>query len=228
MTALQDAGLTGLTDTLVHISVPRGSRPRKVAKAKVRELRRFREADVEKGEAGRRMRPAVAAVNAALWARSDRQAKLFVVMTAQQRLAAPAEMLTVLQGVQRHRRRAVLLATLADVAGGSQALGELDIVEGCRRRGLPIPSRQSIRRRPNGDEFLDCEFKEYQLVLEIDGAGHARPEQALSDVLRDLNLFVERSSVIRIPLVAWTLDQEAVLDGLEAAFRSRGWRRRAA
>jgi hypothetical protein len=33
---------------------------------------------------------------------------------------------------------------------------------------------------------------------------------------------------VRIPLVAWRLDEGAVLDGLEVLFRSRGWRRPAA
>jgi hypothetical protein len=33
---------------------------------------------------------------------------------------------------------------------------------------------------------------------------------------------------VRVPLVAWRLDETAVLDGLEQLFRSRGWHRPAA
>jgi hypothetical protein len=174
------------------------------------------------------MKPAVAALHAALWARSDRQAKLFVTMTVQQQLATVTELREVLARVQRHRRRALLQRLLLDLAAGSQSLGELDVSAGLRGRGLPEPRRQSLRRRESGAEYLDCEFEEYDLVLEIDGAGHEEAAQKLDDLLRDLRLAAEGRTVIRIPLIAWALDEGAVLNTLEDVFRSRGWRNRAA
>lgn len=227
VSALQEAGITGLDDTLVVVSAPKGSRPRRPPDVRVRETRRFRESDVV-GGAIRRMRPAVAAVHAALWAVSDRQATLFLTLTVQQRRATAATLATELATVRSHRRRAFLTQILLDLAGGAHSLGELDVGRGLRRRGLPEPVRQSVRQRPNGKEYLDCEFPEFGLVLEIDGAGHLQALQALSDLIRDLHLATEGHTVIRIPLIAWRLDEESVLDALELLFRSRGWLPRAA
>jgi very-short-patch-repair endonuclease len=194
---------------------------------RVHETRRYRAEDVLTGGIPR-MRPAVAAVHAALWARSDRQAKLFVTVAVQQRLTTVTELGVALSRGKRHRRRLMLRQLLVELAAGSQSLGELDVTAGLRRRGLPEARQQSIRRRPGGLEYLDCEFPEYDLVLEIDGAGHEDAAQKLTDLLRDLRLAAEGRTVIRIPLIAWALDQEAVLDTLEEVFRSRGWGHRAA
>ena len=223
---LQAAGLTGLTDTAITVSVPRGSRPRRTAGVTLHETRRFVASDVLDDRV-RRMRPATAAVHAALWASSDRQATLFVTMTVQQRLATVAQLRDVLDRVRRHPRRRLLTRLLVDLDAGVHSLGELDVASAMRRRGLPEPVRQSIRRRPSGTEYLDAEFPEHDLALEVDGRGHDDPEQRLADLLRDLRQLAEGSPVIRIPLVAWRLDEEAVLDHLEDVFAARGWVRAA-
>lgn len=144
-------------------------------------------------------------------------------MTVQQRLATVAEIHRVVSRVKRHTRRQLLHQLLVDLAGGAQSLGELDVAGSLLRRGLPEPQRQAVRRRPSGNEYLDNDFPEYGLAVEVDGAGHEAPLQRLLDLLRDLRLLAEGSNVIRIPLVAWRLDEEAVLDVLEQVFRARGW-----
>jgi very-short-patch-repair endonuclease len=227
VTALQQAGVAGLDDTVIHVSTPRGSTPGKPSGVKVHETRRFVATDVLTNGIPR-MRPAVAAIHAALWARSDRQAKLFVLLAFQQRKASLAELTAVLGRVRRHRRRAVLRQVLAQLAAGSQSLGELDVTAGLRRRGLPVPVQQAVRRRKDGKEYLDCDFPDDDLALEVDGAGHDAPAAKLADLLRDLRLVIEGRQVIRIPLVAWALDEEAVLDLLAEVFRSRGSRPEAA
>lgn len=112
--------------------------------------------------------------------------------------------------------------------GGVRSLGELDVGRAMRRRGLPEPARQVLRRRPSGTQYLDADFPEQGITLEVDGAQHDLPDARLADLLRDLDLAAGRRTVVRLPLVAWRLDEGAVLDGLEALFLSRGWRRPAA
>jgi very-short-patch-repair endonuclease len=97
-----------------------------------------------------------------------------------------------------------------------------------RSRGLPEPVRKAVRWRPSGTQYLDADFPSYGVSLEIDGSQHDLPGQRLADLLRDLGLATEGRTTVRIPLVAWRLDEGAVLDGLEVLFRSRGWRRPAA
>ena len=221
--ALQAAGLSGLSDTIIEVAAAKGSRPGRLAGAVIRESRWYREEDVVTRDGVRALRPAVAAVHAAIRARSDRQATLFLVMTVQQGLSTPDAMLHVLARIKRRRRVAVLATALLQVRAGSHSLGELDVVGALRRRGLPVPAQQVVRQGADGREYLDCAFPDYQLVLEIDGLGHREARQVLKDVLRDLGLLAEGRPVMRISLLAWVTDQEAVLDALEAVFRARGW-----
>lgn len=223
-TALQEAGVTGLSDTDIHVVVPRGSRPRRTKGVIVRESRLFREQDVV-GVGIRKMRPAVAAASAARWARTDREAQLFVLMCVQQSRAPITAMREALERLPRGHRRALLLALVNDIAGGVHSLGELDVAADLRRRGLPEPQRQAVRKRPSGTEYLDCEFPAYELVLEVDGAGHAQPGQRLADLLRDLTEVAGGKTVIRLPLEIYYLDREAVLDRIEQVFLGRGWAR---
>ena len=119
------------------------------------------------------------------------------------------------------------MRTTRDLAGGARSLGEVDLSVGLRQRGLPQPSRQSVRHRPSGTQYLDADFDDYAVTLELDGAHHDLPDQRLADCLRDLSLVVEGRTVLRIPMAAWWLDREAVLDALEEVFAARGWRRAA-
>ncbi|MGH3355365.1 MAG: hypothetical protein ACRDOJ_05670, partial [Nocardioidaceae bacterium] len=102
-----------------------------------------------------RTRPAVAAVRGALWARSDRQAALIVVMAVQQRLATGAAIRRELLRVRRDKRRSFISTILLDVTDGAQALGELDFAALCRKHGLPRPDRQAVRAGSRGRVYLD-------------------------------------------------------------------------
>ncbi|MCU1602499.1 MAG: hypothetical protein JWO22_3208 [Frankiales bacterium] len=225
--ALQAAGVKGLSDTDIVVATPKGSTPGKPPGVTVRETRRYRAEDVIVVGIPR-IRPAVAAVHAALRAKSDRQAKLFIVMTVQQRVTPIAQVVEAAAAVKRHVRRRLIASVVADLAAGAQSLGEIDVGAGMRRRGLPEPSRQSVRKRPDGTEYLDIEWPEFRLVLEIDGAGHDAADQALKDFERDLRIIGEERYVMRLKLAAWALDQERVLDALEQVLIDRGWRRDAA
>ena len=60
------------------------------------------------------------------------------------------------------------MRTVADAAGGAHSLGELDLVDLCRREKLPVPSLQQRR----AGRYLDAEWAEWGLRVEIDGAHH--------------------------------------------------------
>ncbi|MCU1672499.1 MAG: hypothetical protein JWN77_612 [Frankiales bacterium] len=222
VTALQHAGCDSLTDELIWIIVPKGSRPRRTRGVRVKESRLYAEADVLR-DGLPRVRPAVAAVHAALWARTDREASYLLLLVGQRRLAPASAVQDEVDRIRRHRRRRLLTALVRDMNDGVLSLGELDVAGDLRRRGLPEPDRQVRRRRPSGTEFLDCVFRSYRVTLEIDGAGHDDPLQELSDVVRDIATAATGDTAVRIPLSSYRLDRDQVLDALEALFRSRGW-----
>lgn len=227
VSALQEAGIAALTDELVHVIVPKGNRKVRLAGVRIHESRRWRGQDVLRAGLPRTS-PAVAAVHAALWAVTDRQATLFLTLAVQQRKASPLELHDAAAAVRRHPRRRLLRTVVLELTDGVRSLGELDVAVAMRRRGLPEPERQSVRRRSSGRQFLDADFPAYDVTVEVDGWQHDEPEHRLGDLLRDVTLMTEGRTVVRLPLVAWRLDEAAVLDALEHLFVSRGWRRPAA
>lgn len=222
VSALQAAGVTGLTDEAVVVITPKGSTPAHPDGVVVRESRLFREDDVI--DAGiRRVRPAVAAVHAALWASTDRQAAYFLTLVVQQRHARPSDLAAALARVRRHRRRLTLRAVIAALVAGSESLGELDVSADLHGRGIPV-LQQVVRRRPSGTEYLDIEIEGCDVCVEVDGIGHDAPAQRLSDLVRDIRTLADGKVTVRVPLVAYVVDKEQVLEALEALLRSRGWR----
>ena len=125
----------------------------------------------------------------------------------------------------RLRRRQLILGVLADVVDGVQALGELDFARECRRRGLPEPSRQVVRRGPRGRVYLDVYFDDYGLVVEIEGAHHDSALNAVDDALRQNTLTSQGDEFLRIPVIGLRADPNAFMAQVEARLVARGWRR---
>lgn len=222
VTALQVAGLTGLQDEVVHVITPKSSTPLRAPGVVVHESRRFREDDVA-GVGLRRTRPAVAAVHAALWARTDREATYVLVLAVQQRVTTAAAVHDVVETVLRSPRRRLLRAVVADLGGGVRAMGELDVARDFRRAGLPEADRQVVRVRADGRVYLDVVFDEYGVRLELDGVGHDEPAQRVRDVVRDLGSAAAGEPVVRIPMAAYRLDRHRILRAVAALLRARGW-----
>lgn len=222
VTALQAAGVTGLSDEAVHVIVPKSSSPWRSRGVVVHESRRFDESTVV-ASGIRRVRPAVAAVHAALWAATDRQAAFFLVLPVQQRIVTAEQLHEALSAVRRAPRRRLLLQVTADVGDGAHSLNELDLGRALRRRGLPEPTRQQLVRLPSGRVYLDLVWEQWGVALEVDGAQHEQATARLDDALRDLGVAGTGRTTVRLPVLALRLDEERVLDGIETMLRARGW-----
>lgn len=222
VSGLRAAGLVGF-ESPVCVSVLHGWQPTRIPGVCVKELRRWDEADVI--DAGmRRVHPALAAVRAASWEDTDRQAALILIMAAQQRVARAEDMREHLLGFKRLKRRAVIRGVLTDIVDGVQAMGELDFATLCRRRGLPEPSRQVIRRGPRGRVYLDVCFDDFGVIVEIEGAHHDSTLNAIDDALRQNHLSTS-DAFLRIPVTGLRLHPDMFMDQVERLLVARGWRR---
>lgn len=226
VTALQVAGLSGVQEELLHVAVPKSSHPRRAPGVRVHETRRFQEQDVVDAPL-RRFRPATAAVQAALWAVSDRQAALFLVAPVQQRLCSAQQVGEAVELVRRHRRRRLLRDLVAELSHGVQSTGELDLARLLRRRGLPAPDRQVLRRHPSGRVYLDARWDRYGVVVEVDGVQHREAAAVVRDALRDNELRLAGDVVLRVPALALRTSPEPFLDQVARALQAAGWRRAA-
>jgi very-short-patch-repair endonuclease len=82
--------------------------------------------------------------------------------------------------------------TIQDVSGGSLSEYEVLFSRLCRRAGFPEPSRQRRRRDASGRwRYLDADFDEYDLVVEIDGQQHMDAIAWWEDMMRNNELVVD-------------------------------------
>jgi hypothetical protein len=222
VTALQAAGLKGFDEPAFHVSMPKSGRPRSWPGTQVHETRRRKPGDLV-GAGIPRTRPAIAAVRGALWAKSDRQAALVFAMAVQQRLVTVEALAESMESVKRDRRRRLLLAVLSDLRGGTQSLGELDFARLCRGAGLPEPDRQVLHDLGHGRAYVDAEWIEFGLVVEIDGIHHLEAPALIADALRQNDLTNDRTIVLRFPVLGLRTDPGRFLAQIRTALLSLGW-----
>ena len=214
--ALVASGLTGLRREVIDVALPARGRGRALPGVR---LRRRRDLGPCLSVGVPRVRPEVAVVHAAQWARSDRQAALVICLVVQQRLVPPDRLLDYWLTVTRSRRRAFIHAVIRDVCDGVHSLGELDFARLCRARGLPEPTRQAVRTQRDGRVYLDVAWEDIGLVVEIDGGHHGLALNPVDDALRQNEVVLGAARVLRIPVIGLRLDPEAFLDQVVRAHR---------
>jgi hypothetical protein len=218
VSALCAAGLKGFTPDRIDVSIPANNRRHRVEGVR---LHRRRDVGPVIDAGLPRLRPEVATIRAALWARSDRQAALIICLAVQQRLVLPERLLSAWQELQRKPRPLVGIV-IRDVCDGMHSLGELDFARYCRDHGLPEPSRQTVRTLPGGRVYLDVAWEEIGLVVEIDGGHHALALSPVDDALRQNSVVLSGERVLRIPVLGLRLIPGAFMAQVVAGHRLLG------
>jgi hypothetical protein len=152
-----------------------------------------------------RTRIARSIIDAASWMATDRGAQAVLAAGVQQRLVRVQDLLPVVEANQRLHRRRLIGETLGDIAGGAQALSELDFTRlVVRGYGLPQPDRQACRPDSQGRRrYLDVLWEDAKVVVEIDGAQHMDPLEYWDDMNRANDLQLKDYEVLRFP--AWVV-----------------------
>ncbi len=122
----------------------------------------------------------------------------------QQGLVRVGDLRLVTDRLETVRRRKLIVDVLGDIAGGAQALSELDFLRlVVRPFGLPEPSRQSARRDRRGRRrWIDAAWDDRKIGVEIDGAQHTEDRlQRWDDMERDIDLTLDGYQTLRFP--AW-------------------------
>ena len=224
--SLEAAGLAGFHFETVRVSVPRGAPAVKRLGLTVRQTRRLRQSDMTTVGL-RRVRTEIAAVRAALWAATDRQAATILAMTVQQRLTTAEAIGRALLDVKRHRRRKFIERVILDLLGGVQAIGELDFARLCRQYGLPEPDRQVVRRTSRGNAYLDVYWLAYHLVVEVDGIHHVWAQAVVSDALRQNDVSLASDIVLRLPLLGMRVAEAEFMQQVRHGLVAGGWQQAA-
>jgi very-short-patch-repair endonuclease len=217
--ALVASGLKRWTMDQIRVSVPKGGVGRRIGRYDIRCTRRW--SATNRAPSGiPRVRPEIGAVHGALWAKTDRQATYLVTVTVQQGLTRPEDLGRALLTIKRDRRRTLLHQVVNDLLDGGRSLGELDVVRELRRRGLPPPAQQSLRKDKRGRYYLDLSWPDLHLVVEVDGIHHAWTENVVGDALRQNSLAMAGDTVLRVPLLGLRLCADDFYDQIEQAIRA--------
>jgi hypothetical protein len=221
--ALCQWGLRGWERDETHVVVPRGERPWPLSWVRIHESRRHCISDLVVPSA----RPPAhdvhrAAIDAAAWAPSSRTAAGLLAATVQQGLTSVDALSAALDTAGHVRHRKIIRATLLDIAGGADALSEIDLASLCLNFGLPLPTRQAMRTDIRGRRrYRDAEWVRWDgrlVVCEVDGQGHLEARRWYDDLMRDAELATQEADAIRIRLPAAALRTEP--RRVEAVLRS--------
>ncbi|MEG3635605.1 hypothetical protein [Micromonospora palythoicola] len=231
-TAATEAGVRGLRPEPLHVLVPAS---RRVGRTILRQLpidmtavvvHRTSILPAEHLQVARppRTTTARALVDAASWAPSSRVAQETLAAGCQQRRVLPEELAAVLDVLPRTPRRMLIRQTIDDIAGGAQALSEIDFVRLCRRAGLPRPDLQQRRTDAAGrTRWLDAYWREWGVHAEIDGAHHMDVRQWTADMRRQNDVWTAGERILRFPAWLVRAHPEQVADTVRRALLAAGW-----
>lgn len=227
LTALETAGFRffGAEQDLVHLVIQRGAKTWAHPQVKVHESRRLDRRDLDPDSLIPRTRLARSALDAAAWQPFPRYACALLAAVVQQRLCTPRDLDQALRVVGRIRHKQHLRLALRDIAGGSEALSELDLVSLCRRSSLRVPDRQVRRRDPSGRlRYLDAEWRLPfgTVVLEVDGSHHMTAAHWESDMRRERTVVASGAVVLRATANEVRLAPSALVTDLIAVGVPRG------
>jgi very-short-patch-repair endonuclease len=203
LTAAEFAGLAGWARPEVHVLAPYGAKARRLPDLAI-VLYRCQAWPVATWSKYRCEELGSALVRAA--SSLDRRPACGLLAAAvQQRLITPARLRVALAGSSRARHRPALLAAVADIEGGADALSEIDFLRLCRRYRLPRPQQQKVRRDSMGRRrYLDATWRRADgrmVVVEVDGALHLTVHRWWDDQLRQNELSLADALVLRFPSV---------------------------
>jgi hypothetical protein len=174
-TAAEAGGLVGFEADEVHVAVQHGRELDDLVDSAVTvrvHQTRHVTSDVAPLRQPARQKLARAVVELASSASTENRTRALIAAAVQQRLVRPDHLREFIASRPTLPKRRLIRETVGDVAGGAQSLPELDYSRALRRVGLPQPVRQRKVRRQNGVWYLDNDFDEWSVTVEVNGSQH--------------------------------------------------------
>lgn len=170
-----------------------------------------------------RTRPARSLVDAASWAGSDGRCRLIVISGVQQGVATTGMLREALQRRGACRHRALIVQSILDAAGGIQSLPERDFRQLCHTRGLPGASRQVAVRGKDKRYYLDVEWEQFKVVVEIHGIPHVAIANWDDDLDRANEVVIGDKRLLIFSSCSVRHRPDRVGDQVRRALATAGW-----
>ena len=218
-TAVQRWGLKGWERNDIYVLAPAGTRRPRIAGLVLHRVTDWDKADVVESRRLHRVAPAL--IIAAGTLPTARSACGILAAGVQQRLVTAAALHAALDRQPKIRNHRAMRLALYDIEQGAHALSEIDFFRLCRRNGLPLPKGQRIREEPSGRRrYLDVDWElpgGRTYAAEIDGAIHVQPLEWCNDQLRQNEVVIGGTPVLRYPSVVVRSEEALVVDQLRRA-----------
>jgi hypothetical protein len=229
-TAAEAGGLVGFESPTVHVAVTHGRETghldHPVVRVQVHQTRHLERDHVHPALRPARLRLPRAIVELASGAaiHSPGRARAVIAAAVQQRLVRPFELREFAVSRRTLPGRRLLLETINDAQGGAHSLPELEFLRGLRSAKLPEPSRQQKLQRTDGTWYLDNEFTEFLVSVEVNGLQHYEQLLREADDLRRAVLQISGRMVLDVSSYAVRHQIEKCVLLTAEALISRGWR----
>jgi hypothetical protein len=222
LTAMQTWGVSGFGTPSVHVLVERGARVLRVPDVAmvVHESRRFNAADICGGRLPLTTGLERSVIDAAVWSPDSWTASRIVVAPIQQQHTSADALRRTLDAAGFVKHRKVLLALLADLDGGAEALSEVAFLRWCRRHGFPKPTLQVRLDAFGRRRYIDAVFTTAdgnRVFVEIDGGIHLTLATRWKDSAKDNDAAIARQVALRFPSIAVHSDDPIAIHQLRAA-----------
>jgi hypothetical protein len=149
----------------------------------------------------------------------------WVAKACGRRLTRPERILAVLARRRSARWRAELTAILQDVADGAHSALEVRYLRDVERaHGLPPASRQHVVVTAGGKSYDDVRYREYGVVVELDGRMAHPADARWRDMRRDNAAAVDGRAVLRYGWTDVACRPCAVAEQVAGVLRAAGWR----
>lgn len=224
LTALDLDGLRGFTDPAVHVTIPRGHRRVQCDGVVTHWSGFLGPSEVHPSRAPRRTRTPRSLLDAAADMCHERFARAVILAGVQQRITSPGLLRAALPTRGPCRHHALIVESIDDAECGIASVPEKDFDVIITRRHLPAPTRQSVRRRPDGKYYLDAEWDRYDTAAEVHGSQHLEVLAWDGDLDRAADIVVAGPRLLQFTSYAVRRRQDRVGQLLEAALRRGGWR----
>jgi hypothetical protein len=172
-------------------------------------------------QAPRRATAERAAVDAASWQRHPRSSAALLAAVVQQRLSTPERLRSAWEAAGPIRRRRLIRLTIDDIAGGAEALSEIDFAGLCRKYRLGTVTGQVVRTDAAGRRrYLDGKIlapNGKRRSFEVDGSVHLAPQTHWQDLERQNELVIARELPLRFSGYAVRFEEARVADQVRRA-----------
>ncbi len=219
-TAARLDGLSGHETTVVHVTVPADRRVRSLSEVRVHRSRLLGPLDVHPSRRPARTRLPRSIVDIAVASRGRDDVRAVLAAGVQQGLVLAADLRAAVLRAGPRRRRALMLTTLSDIAGGSHSLPELQMLALLRQACLREPDQRQKRLR-NGRWYLDMWWEAPRLAVEVDGGLHRMTERWWGDLDRMNEVGLGDRLVLRFPSHVIRERPERVADQLRRGLARR-------